>query len=174
VSTLSSTDVGQPLTVSAAQYQKDGAILAKWGAGDGQTVDVTGVSAFNATAFAAARAGYVSTFSVADSATNVQRKLDELQTLVGGGGLRQITLTGASSTLKITAAQLAADQGALGVIKNQAYALAITNASVSDTLGLDGQAALSANKPASSRSTSRTAPRPSRPTWTRCSVWACA
>lgn len=145
VSTLSSTDVGQPLTVSAAQYQKDGAILAKWGAGDGQTVDVTGVSAFNATAFAAARAGYVSTFSVADSATNVQRKLDELQTLVGGGGLRQITLTGASSTLKITAAQLAADQGALGVIKNQAYALAITNASVSDTLGLDGQAALSAN-----------------------------
>lgn len=145
VSALNTSDAGQTLSVSAAQYQKDGAILARWGAGDGNTVEVTGVSAFNAVAFAAARPGHVSTFTVADSATNVQRKLDDLQTLVSGGSLRQITLTGASSTLKITAAQLTADQGALGAIRNQAYALAITQASVSDTLGLDGQAALSAN-----------------------------
>lgn len=145
VTSLGTTSATQQLSVTAAQYAKDGAILALWGAGSGNTVDVTGVSAAGAVAFAAAKPAYVGSFTVADSIVNLQKNLDGLQSLASGGSLRQIVHTGAASTIKITAAQLAANQGALDLIKNQAYALAITEASVSDTLGLGGQPALSAN-----------------------------
>src|SRR5262245_39351156 len=40
---LSTTDVTQKLTVNATQYSKDSALLAKWGATSGNTVEVTGV-----------------------------------------------------------------------------------------------------------------------------------
>jgi len=52
---------------------------------------------------------------------------------------------GNPGNLTITSAQLAADQDALDMIKNHGYTLAITNASVSDVLGLNLQPALSAN-----------------------------
>ncbi|EHR70235.1 hypothetical protein BurJ1DRAFT_1363 [Burkholderiales bacterium JOSHI_001] len=145
VTALDTTDADKQLAVSAGQYQKDAAILAKWGAGDGNTLEVTGVAAASAQTFVAAKPAYVNSITVSDSAGGIARNLDSLQSLVSGGSLRQIVQTGASSTLKITAEQLAANGDALNAIKNQAYALAITNASVSDTLGLDGQAALKAN-----------------------------
>lgn len=142
---LDTTDATPRLSVTAAQYAKDGAILARWGATDGHTVDVTGVLAGNAAAFAAACAGWVASYTVSDSAANLARHLDSLQSLAGDGSLRQIVATGTAAPLRISAAQLAADGDALALIKNQAYTLSITDASVSDTLGLDGQAALTAN-----------------------------
>ena len=145
VTALGTTDSEKQLAVGAAQYKKDGAILAKWGAGDGNTLEVTGVAAAAAQAFVAAKPSYVNSITVSDSASGIARNLDSLQSLVSGGSLRQIVQTGASSTLKISAAQLTANADALGAIKNQAYSLAITGASVSDTLGLDGQSALKDN-----------------------------
>lgn len=145
VTELSTTDATQQLVVTAAQYQKDAAILARWGAGSGNTVEVTGVTATNAKTLVAAKPAYVSSITVADTSTNLQRNLDDLQTLVADGSLRQIVHTGAAAPLKITAAQLAANADALAAIKNGAYTLAITNASVSDTLGLGGGSALAAN-----------------------------
>jgi hypothetical protein len=142
---LTTTDAAQNLSVTAAQYQKDGAILAKWGASSGNTVEVTGVKAAAAKTLVAAKPSYVTSLTVADTSANVQKNLDDLQTLAAGGALTQIVQTGAAANLKITAAQLAADQDALGLIKNHAYSLAITNATVSDTLGLGGQTALTAN-----------------------------
>jgi hypothetical protein len=145
ITSLASNDGHQQLQASAAQYQKDAAILAKWGATDGNSVEVTGVAAAAAAAFAASRATWVNSFTVADSSANLARNLDSLQTLVAGGSLRQIVHTGSAAPLSITAAQMVADADALGAIKNQAYTLAVNDASVSDTLGLDGQGALTAN-----------------------------
>lgn len=146
ITAVGTTDETAKLTVSAAQYAKTGAILAKWGAGDGNTVDVTGIAAANAASFAAARPGWVDQLSVSDSAANVARSIDSLQSLAADGGpLRQITLTGSTSTLRITAAQLGSSADALGKVRNQAYSLAITGATVAETLGLDGQSALTAN-----------------------------
>lgn len=142
---LASTDGRQQLSVGAAQYARDGAILALWGAGSGNSVEVTGVSATAAASFVAGKPEWVGTITVADSITGIQRNLDALQTLVAAGSVRQIVHTTAASTLKISAAQLAANGDALAAIKNQAYALAITDASVADTLGLDGKSALVAN-----------------------------
>lgn len=142
---LATTDASAKLSVSAAQYQKDAAILAKWGATDGNTAEVTGVAAASASSFAAARADWVSTFTVADSSANLAANLDSLQTLASDGSLRQIVHTGEATPLKITRAQLAADADALAAIKNGAYTLSVTEASVADTLGLDGKTALTAN-----------------------------
>lgn len=145
VTSLTTTDVTQKLSVIASQYAKDSSILAKWGAGGGNTVEVTGVKAANALSLVAAKAAYVTSITVADSSANIQKNLNDFQTLASDGDLRQIIQTGAAAALKITAAQLAADGDALDAIKNHAYSLAITNASVSDTLGLDGQTALTTN-----------------------------
>jgi hypothetical protein len=71
--------------------------------------------------------------------------LDSLQTLASSGVLSGISQTGSPGNLTITSAQLAADQNALDKIKNHGYTLAITNANVSDVLGLNSQSALSAN-----------------------------
>jgi len=145
VTSLTTTDTSQSLSISVAQYQSDSGILAKWGAGDGNTVEVTGVKAASAAALVAAKPDYVTSITVSDSSASIQKKLDDLQALVSSGALRQIVQTGAAATLKITAAQLTADAAALDAIKNHAYSLAITDASVSDTLGLDSQTALTAN-----------------------------
>lgn len=146
ITAVGTSDATAKLTVSAAQYAKTGAILAKWGAGDGNTVDVTGIAAANAAAFAGARPSWVDQISVSDSAANVARSIDSLQSLAADGGpLRQITLTGSTSTLRISAAQLGTSTEALGKIRNQAYSLAITGATVAETLGLDGATALTAN-----------------------------
>lgn len=143
---LVTTDATQQLVVTAAQFQKNAGILARWGAGSGNTVEVTGVGAAGAKAFVAARPAYVSSITVSDSSANLQRNLDDLQALVSSGSLRQIVHTGPATPLKITAAQLTANADALNAIKNQAYTLAITEASVSDSLGLGGATALAANK----------------------------
>ncbi len=145
ITSLAGSGDTQALTVSAAQYQRDATILATWGAGDGQTVHVSQVKAANAAAFLDAKPDYVESIAVADSALNIQNHLDELQGLVSAGSVTQIVQTGTPAAIKITAAQLVADADALGAIKNQAYALSITEASVSDTLGLDGQSALASN-----------------------------
>lgn len=145
ITALTTTDVAQKLTVTAAQYTKDSGILAKWGAGSGNTVAVTGVKAAAAKTLINAGPSYVTSVSVSDTSANIQAKLDDLQTLAADGSLSQIVQTGASGTLKITAAQYAADQDALDKIKNHAYTLSITNATVSDTLGLGDDPALTAN-----------------------------
>ncbi|HVS52055.1 MAG TPA: hypothetical protein VHD62_06835 [Opitutaceae bacterium] len=145
ITSLSTTDSTQKLSVTATQYASHSALLAKWGATDGDTIEVTAVHAASAQAFVDAKPDYVSSITVSDTSANIQKNLDALQSLVSSGDLRQIVQTGASANLKITAAQLAADGDALGAIKNHAYTLAITNASVSATLGLDDQTALTAN-----------------------------
>lgn len=142
---LATTDSSQQLSVGAAGYQRNGAILALWGAGDGNSVEVTNVAAASATSLVAARPSWVSSITVADGSGNLARNLDALQTLAAAGSLRQIVHTGPATAMKITAAQVQANQGALSIIKNGAYALSVTDATVSDTLGLDGQAALGSN-----------------------------
>jgi hypothetical protein len=139
---LSTTDTNQNLVVTGTQYQRDRAILAVWGAGSGQTVGITAAKASTVTALPS----YVTSVSVADSSANIARYLDTLQTLASGGVLSEIVQTGSASNLSITSDQLTADQDALDKIKNHGYSLAITNASVSDVLGLDSQTTpLSAN-----------------------------
>jgi hypothetical protein len=141
ITAVATTDVGNNLSITGAQYQKDGAILAIWGAGNGQTVTVTAAKASQVGTLAA----YVTSASVADSRTNIQSHLDDLQAAATSGVLHEIVQTGVAGNLTITATQLANDQTALGKIKNQAYSLAITNASVSDVLGLGASPALSTN-----------------------------
>ncbi len=145
ITSLNTTDATQKLTVTAAQYSKDAAILAKWGAGQDNEVEVTGVSASNASALVGAKADYVTSITVNDSALHINQHLDDLQTIANSGVLRQIAHTGATANLKVTAAQLAADSDALAVIKNQAYSLSVSAASVAETLGLDGNTALTSN-----------------------------
>jgi hypothetical protein len=141
ITTLSTSDASKTMTISGTQYQKDNTILALWAAGSGQTVHVTGAKA----SVAGTLASYVTSVTVADSSANIQRSLGNLQTLAAGGILSEIRQTGNPSSLTLTAAQLAADQDALDKIKNHAYTLAISGASVSDVLGLDSQTPLSDN-----------------------------
>ena len=141
ITALSTNDANQKMVVTGTQYQRDTAILAVWGAGTGQTVGITGAKASAASSLAS----YVTSLSVADSSTNIQRYLDNLQTIASSGVLSEIVQTGNPGNLTITSAQLAADHTALDKIKNHGYTLAITNASVSDVLGLDAQPALSTN-----------------------------
>ncbi|MFO1329220.1 MAG: hypothetical protein U1F56_17805 [Rubrivivax sp.] len=145
ITSLVTTSDAKQLSVSAAQYAKHDDILALWGIGSGQTVEVTQVSAGAAAAFVAAKPDWVTSITVADANTRLQRNLDSLQALAAAGTLRQIVQTGPSGLLKITAAQMSADADALGLIKNGAYSLALTEASVSDTLGLGANPALTAN-----------------------------
>ena len=141
ITALSTTDVNQKMVVTGTQYQRDRTILGVWGAGTGQTVGITAAQA----SVASSLPSYVTSLSVADSSANIQRYLNNLQTLAANGVLSEIVQTGNPANLTITSAQLAADQTALDKIKNHGYTLAITNASVSDVLGLDSQPALSAN-----------------------------
>ena len=141
ITSLTTGDTSQNLAVTGAQYQKDKAVLAVWGATSGQTVGITGLQASAVSTLGS----YVTSLSVSDSSANIQRYLDSLQTAAASGVLSQIVQTGNPGTLTLTSAQLAADQTALDTIKNHGYTLAITNASVSDVLGLGARAALSTN-----------------------------
>jgi hypothetical protein len=145
VTSLTTTDSTTKLSVTAAQYGSNRAILSKWGAEDGNTVAVSDVKAASVKTLIDTKPSYVTSVTVADTSANIQKKLDELQTLVTGGTLKQIVQIGAAATLKITAAQLTSDAAALGAIKNGAYSLAITNATVASTLGLEGATALTSN-----------------------------
>ena len=94
ITDISTTDSTQQLVVSASQYHLDGLILAKWGMGRGNTVEVTGVSAGHAKSFVAGKPDWVSSITVADTSGNLQRNLDDLQTLVAAGSLRQTNTFG--------------------------------------------------------------------------------
>ena len=83
--------------------------------------------------------GYYPTAPISSS------NLDSLQTLASNGILREIVLSGTSGNLSLTAAKLSSSRTALDKIKNHAYTLSVTQASVSDTLGLGSQPALTAN-----------------------------
>jgi hypothetical protein len=139
VTDLSATDTTKKLTITGAQYQKDGAILALWGAGTDQTVALTAAKAAQVSTVDS----YVTSVSVADSRVAIQGQLDNLQTAASSGLLKEIVQTGSIGSLSMTAAQLTTHQDVLSKIKNQAYTLAITNASVSDVL--TGPSALSTN-----------------------------
>lgn len=141
ITSLATTDANKNMNVAVAQYQTDNAVIAKWGATSGQTVGITAAKAN----FTATPPSYVTSVSVADSSASIASNLDNLQSLATSGLLQGITQTGTAQPLSITSAQLVADQTALGKIENQAYTLAIRNASVSDVLGLGGNAALSTN-----------------------------
>lgn len=141
ITALSTSDDNKSLSVTGAQYLRDDDILALWGAGSGQTVTV---SAAKATIFGSL-AGYVTSVAVADSRFAIQSNIDALQTAAVNGVLSEIIQTGSGGYLTLTAAQVVADQAALSKIKNNAYALAVTNASVSDVLGLGSDPALASN-----------------------------
>jgi len=131
ISAVSTSDTDKSLAITGTQYQKDSSVLALWGAGSGQTVTVSAAKA----SIVGTLASYVTSVSVADTRAGIQGNLDALETASTSGLLNEIVQTGTAGYLTITATQLAADQTALGKIKNHAYSLAITNASVSDVLG---------------------------------------
>ncbi len=141
ITSISTTDTSTAMTVTGAQYQKDGAALAIWGAGSGQTVAITAAKA----SISVALPSYVTSVKVADSRASIQSHLDSLETLATNGLLQEISQTGTQGNLSITVGQLTADQDALDKIKNHGYTLAITGASVSDALGPDGSSGLSTN-----------------------------
>ena len=141
ITTLSTTDANQKMAVTGSQYAKDQGILTVWAATAGQTVGIVGAKA----AMAGSLASYVTSASVSDTTGNIQRYLNNLETLASSGVLTEIVQSGNPGNLTITKAQLAADQDALDKIRNHGYTLAITNASVSDVLGLDSQTPLSTN-----------------------------
>jgi hypothetical protein len=141
ITAVSTSDASKALAVTGTQYQKDKAVLDLWGAGTDQTVTVSAAKA----SIVGSLASYVTSVAVADSRAGIQSNLDTLQTAAASGLLSEIVQTGSSGYLTITAAQVVADQAALGKIKNNAYALAVTNASVSDVLGLGSDPALASN-----------------------------
>jgi len=141
ITSLSASDSNKNLTVSASQYTTDRSLLNLWGAGSGQTVAVTGAKASSA----GTMASYVTSVSVADSATNIQSNLDNLNALVTSGVVREISQIGTPAALSISVGQVTSDSAALGAMKNHAYSLNITGASVSDVLGLGSNAALGTN-----------------------------
>jgi len=141
ITSLSASDNNKNLTVSAAQYTSDRSLLNLWGAGSGQTVAVTGAKA----ATAGTMASYVTSVTVADSASAIQSNLDNLNTLVTNGLVREIAQTGTASALTVSVAQVTSDAAALGAMKNHAYSLNVTGATVSDALGLGSNPALGTN-----------------------------
>ena len=141
VTSLSASDSNKNLTVSASQYTADRTLLNLWGAGSGQTVAVTGAKASTA----GSMASYVTSVSVADSATNIQSSLDNLNALVTSGLVRDISQLGTPAALTVTVGQVTSDAAALGAMKNHAYSLNVTGASVSDALGLGANPALGTN-----------------------------
>ena len=112
ITAVTTTDVGKTMSVTGAQYTKDGAILALWGAESGQTLTVTAAKASQVSTLAA----NVTSVSVADSRSNIQTHLDDLQTVAASGLLHEIAQTGTAGNLSITTEQLANDQTALSKI----------------------------------------------------------
>jgi hypothetical protein len=141
ITALATDDASKQMVLTGTQYQKSRDLVALWGTGAGQTVELKGALASAATGLASC----VTSMSVSDSSVNIQRYLDQLQTLSSSGVLSEITQTGTPSNITLTSAQLTADQDALNKIRNQAYSLAITNATVSDVLGQGATPALASN-----------------------------
>ena len=126
-------DAGTPtLAITSAQFALDtGALAAITGP---YSLTVSSVTASFAPTVAAN--AHVTSIAVVDSATNVASHLDALQ---ANALLTSITLTGTGTqTLSVTAAQLAADAGALALIAG-AYNLAVSGVSVANAASTAAQ-----------------------------------
>ena len=119
------TDGAPPtLTMTAAQLTPNTAALGK--IASACNLIVSGVLA--ATVALVASQKHVSSIMVSDTATNVVANLADLQTQATAGKLASVVLTnGTTPTLILTAAQVAADAMALGMIA------CVYNLTVSDT-----------------------------------------
>jgi hypothetical protein len=135
VHTLAASD-GSTLTVNASQFKAGGTLLGKWAATSGNTVSLTGATAASAITIAAnASLSWVRSIQVSDTSQNIQKNIDALEGLSGSDGpITSIIQTGTTAPITLTATQLANDGDALSKIRNGTYSLAITGASVSQTL----------------------------------------
>ena len=113
------------MTVSVGQLNADAAALGK--ISGSYHLDVTGVSAANASSIAAR--SNVATVEVSDTSANIDRNWDVLAALEPQLG--SITQTGTVAALDITAAQLAADAAVIGKILGS-YSLAVSGVKAED------------------------------------------
>jgi len=97
-----------PLSISAAQLSADARALAELTGS--YSLSVVGVTAANAASVAAQ--SHVSSVAVSDSSANLTASLDSLEALAAAGKIASITQTD-YGLLSLTAAQIAADAGAL-------------------------------------------------------------
>ncbi|MCX7085510.1 MAG: Ig-like domain-containing protein [Methylococcales bacterium] len=121
IGTLTQTNTGTALTISAAQLSADTHALAKLNNGT-YTLNVTGVLAANAgTVLSNA---HVASITVSDSSANIAANLNALET----NYLKISTLTQSDSgaALSITAGQLSSDTHALAKLNNGTYTLNVT------------------------------------------------
>ena len=136
ISSLGASD-GTALTMTATQLLAGSNLVSRWSATAGNTIEVSSASAAQALAITAdTRFSAANRIHVHDTSIGIQRNIDALNTLAGSGGrLASIRLTGAAPAINLTAAQFGADGNTLAKIENGAYALAISGASVAQTLG---------------------------------------
>ena len=113
------------MTVTVGQLNADAAALGK--ISGSYHLDVTGVSAANASSVAAR--SNVATLQVSDTSANIDRNWDVLAALQSQLG--SITQTGTVSPLDITAVQLAADAAVIGKIRGN-YSLAVSGVKAED------------------------------------------
>ena len=114
VASIALTDAGTPsIAVSAATLLADGATLNKIGGSWSLSVASGTLTAAQAAGLSGSAASHLaSSVNVADTAANVAAGLDSLQAM--GAALGTVALTDAGTpTITVTAATLAADQGAL-------------------------------------------------------------
>lgn len=109
-----------PLVMTASQLSDYDSVLDKIRAN--YTLDIRGASAEDASNLAARQD--IATFTVTDSGSNIADNLDKLQSI--GKKLKSIRLSGESSQLSLTAAQLMSSASALAKIGNR-YTLSVTN-----------------------------------------------
>ncbi len=135
ISSLSASD-GTAITMTATQLQAGSGLVSRWSGTAGNSIEVSAASATQALAITGDRRfNAVNLIHVTDTSVNVQRNIDALNALAGTGGrLASITQTGATTAINLTAGQFSADGNALAKIRNGAYALAITGASVDQAL----------------------------------------
>ena len=113
------------MTVSVGQLNADAAALGK--ISGSYHLDVTGVSAANASSIAAR--SNVATVEVSDTSANIDRNWDALAALEPQLG--SVTQTGTPEVLDITAAQLAADAAVIAKIQG-GYSLAVSGVKAED------------------------------------------
>jgi len=126
ISVIKFTDGGRPgLTVTPAQLANDGAVIALISAASPYLLKqkITATQASSTTLAAGFRS-----FAVVDTAANIIAKLPDLGNLWKTGQLSAMRLTdGGSPILSLSAAQLAANVGALAIISGS-FSIALTDA----------------------------------------------
>ena len=118
VSAVTNSDLGA-LSVTATQYNVNSGVLAKF---DTLSMDVTDITAANASSSTFANDSRVTALHVSDSSANIASKLD---TLASTSKLSSITQTGVLAPLNITASQLSSRATTLDKIKG-GYTLAVS------------------------------------------------